>query len=145
MKRYRYSDGNTYTDNLTFAEARKFQRLQNGGTVTVMGDKRGHTAGPWQTGTRERGRFCVYAPQSNGRGICVMSNTQQVSPEMVAKYGEHGLNVEADANARLIAAAPEMLDALKQWEIILSADCDDGRTLTALRKLIAKAEGKTEG
>jgi len=42
----------------------------------------------------------------------------------------------------LIAAAPELLSAVKQWEIILSADCTDGRTLTAVRGLIAKAEGK---
>lgn len=102
----------------------------------------GHTPGPWQTGTYDRGRFCVYAPKSNGRGICVMQNTQRVTPEEVAKYGEHGLNLEADANARLIAAAPELLDAVKQWETFLSVDCTDGRTLTAVRALIAKAEGK---
>jgi hypothetical protein len=42
-----------------------------------------------------------------------MSNTQPVRPEEVAKYGEHGLNLEADANARLIAAAPELLETLE--------------------------------
>jgi hypothetical protein len=35
-KLYRYSDANTYTDNLTLAEAQKFQRLQNGGTIEPM-------------------------------------------------------------------------------------------------------------
>jgi len=40
-----------------------------------------------------------------------MSNTQPVRPDEVAKYGEHGLNLTADANARLIAAAPELLAA----------------------------------
>ena len=35
-KLHRYSDANTYTDNLTLAEARKFQKLQNGGTITPM-------------------------------------------------------------------------------------------------------------
>lgn len=35
-KRYRYSDGNTHTSNLSLAAAKKFQRLQNGGTVTLM-------------------------------------------------------------------------------------------------------------
>ena len=35
-KRYRYSDGNTFTDNLTLAEARRFKKLQNGGTITPM-------------------------------------------------------------------------------------------------------------
>ena len=40
-------------------------------------------------------------------------------------------------NARLIARAPAMLNALKQVEIILSADCTDGKLLKAIRKLIA--------
>lgn len=35
-RRYRYDDGNTHTDNLTLAEAQKFQRMQNGGTITPM-------------------------------------------------------------------------------------------------------------
>ena len=38
QRRYRYSDDNTYTDNLTLAQARKFQRLQNGGTVEPMSE-----------------------------------------------------------------------------------------------------------
>jgi hypothetical protein len=33
---YRYSDVNTYTDNLTLAQAQDFQRKQNGGTITPM-------------------------------------------------------------------------------------------------------------
>ena len=36
VKLYRYSDANTHTDGLTLAKARKFQRLQNGGTITPM-------------------------------------------------------------------------------------------------------------
>lgn len=33
---YRYSDGNTYTDGLMLVEAKKFQRQQNGGTITKI-------------------------------------------------------------------------------------------------------------
>jgi hypothetical protein len=40
-KRYRYSDGNTYTDNLTLKQAHRFRRLQNGGTITAMATARG--------------------------------------------------------------------------------------------------------
>lgn len=72
-----------------------------------------HTPGPWETGTPGRGRFCVYAPKTNGRGICVMSNTQSSwDASMVAKHGEHPANIEADANAALIASAPDMLNAI---------------------------------
>lgn len=35
-KLYRYSDGNTHTDDLTLAQAKRFQRLQNGGTIEVQ-------------------------------------------------------------------------------------------------------------
>ena len=33
---YRYSDGNTYTDNLTLRQAKRFRRLQNGGVIVAM-------------------------------------------------------------------------------------------------------------
>jgi hypothetical protein len=33
-RKYRYSDANTHTDNLTLDEAKEFQRLQNGGKIT---------------------------------------------------------------------------------------------------------------
>ena len=35
-RRYQYSDANTHTDGLTLRQAQRFQRLQNGGTVSVM-------------------------------------------------------------------------------------------------------------
>lgn len=59
---------------------------------------------------------------------------------------------EGEANARLIAAAPEMLEALKMaaWlihdEIGLSGarmDHEDTKTLDAIRSAIAKAEGRS--
>ena len=68
------------------------------------------TPGPWKVGTRERGRFVVYAGgNGHGRAVCVMSNTQKDSPE-------HPLNLTADANARLIALAPELVGAL-EWAL----------------------------
>jgi hypothetical protein len=40
VRLYRYSDVNTYTDNLTLAQAQDFQRKQNGGTITPMSEAR---------------------------------------------------------------------------------------------------------
>ena len=57
------------------------------------------------------------------------------------------------ANARLIAAAPEMLAILKKWAIRVDDSCEDSfvinRTMTALEAreinaAIAKAEGRAE-
>lgn len=70
-----------------------------------MTDQQQHTPGPWRTGVPGRGRFSVYSVSAHGRGICVMSNT-------VESPSDHELNLIADANARLIAAAPGMLAAL---------------------------------
>lgn len=36
VKRYRFSDGNTFTDDLTLAQAKKFKRLQGGGNISFM-------------------------------------------------------------------------------------------------------------
>lgn len=55
------------------------------------------------------------------------------------------LGQDAEANARLIAAAPELLAAVEQWEVMLAADCTDGKTLNAVRALIAKARGRGTG
>ena len=48
---------------------------------------------------------------------------------------------EIDANARLIAAAPEMLEALKAARVVVEAD-GARATLSIIDAAIAKAEGK---
>jgi hypothetical protein len=60
-----------------------------------------HTPGPWGVRKHEQG-FVVYYTDGE-----IRSNTAQCYDNTVAE--EHGT---AEANARLIAAAPRMLDAL---------------------------------
>lgn len=100
-----------------------------------------HTPGPWEVHTNigrksEMGVIADAAPFV----ICVISNAKQWP-------------IEADANARLIAAAPELLaacEALERW----SRDRDGGAYLEGLkwtkdiqdavcdaRAAIAKAKG----
>ncbi len=55
-----------------------------------------------------------------------MQNTQTISEWEREKYGEHELNLIADANARLIAAAPTMLSAL-QTALEVMGDTYDAR------------------
>jgi hypothetical protein len=72
-----------------------------------------------------------------------MSNTQHISPEEQAKYGDHELNLIADANAALIASAPELLDLCERALRALHED-DFPLLREDIRKGMAKAEGRAE-
>lgn len=77
----------------------------------------GHTPGPWAT---YRDQLSVGETHGHS-GIC----------EVWERHGGQGFE-----NARLIAAAPELLEAL---ECLLKADHDDVRAMA--RAAIAKARG----
>jgi hypothetical protein len=91
-----------------------------------------------------------------GYGIWIASQSAQIA----VVYGG-SVTVEADANARLIAAAPEMFEALEAYERLddAHANCDECEGLTQsegcekcfpladdarlkMRAAIAKAEGR---
>jgi hypothetical protein len=69
-----------------------------------------HTAGPWRT-------------TENSDSLSSGNFTVWHEGQMLATvWNHHGKN--ADANARLIVAAPRMLEALEAWEVF---DKDDSR------------------
>jgi hypothetical protein len=93
-----------------------------------------HTPGPWI-----REGLLVYALHHNGdfrKGIPVAVN--RFSTQVQACIGQGGTAEEAEANARLIAAAPELLEFLK----VLMEDQSAYPWHRAASTLIAKAEGK---
>lgn len=93
-----------------------------------MNEKTKHTPGPWR-----------YRLRGSGKGCDVLAGEgRQV--EVVA-YDVHGRTAEADA--ALIAAAPDLLDALRLAEEWLVSVGADGSPLTAVRAAIAKAEGRS--
>lgn len=92
----------------------------------------------------DRGRFCVYS-ERRGRGICVMSNTQKISAWEREKYGEHGDNLIAEANARLIAAAPDLLTACRATLAHMHDDETDAPTAAQLTEQLTRAIAKAEG
>jgi len=88
------------------------------------------TPGPWEISKWTK-RFAIEASSDNYRGLMCEVHREDFDPET------------AEANARLIAAAPEMLEMLKN----IAAGRYDGAPDTArmrARSIVAKATGGTE-
>jgi hypothetical protein len=106
-------------------------------SATPVKEPAKHTPGPWATDRDPDRRFLVYCNDATG--------------SLVARTGGNGFeyvntsDAEQEANARLIAAAPDLLAALKA----LVAKYGFGDTLPADHPLvgalatIAKAEGRS--
>ena len=98
-----------------------------------------HTAGPWMDSGHEikadgKGPLFVVTMARTGNERCVICRIEN-------SVSGRPLDDEDFANARLIAAAPELLEALKH---ILKYD-DDGLGLigaTLARAAVAKADGR---
>ena len=101
-----------------------------------------HTLGPWQIIKVYDGWIIEGRDTGHGLTICVSNEGRE---------GLSNRRPENEANARLIAAAPDMLTALREVEDFLDdrSDVDDGipndamRHLVEVRAAIAKAEGNS--
>ena len=98
-----------------------------------MAEQCKHTPAPWRYHKSEHDHdFIITGSNENGGSVLpILGRT-------------HNFPNNNEANARLIAAAPELLEALKQTlEAMESAafEIDDPRILIA-REAIAKAEGR---
>ena len=102
----------------------------------------GHTPGPW----RARGAV-VFGPDIDGDPYLVAGSNAFAGAHYSPKRDE------AEANARLIAAAPEMYEALKRSLAMMKLVAEDYsmggnyspkhiEILFSIRSAIAKAEGK---
>lgn len=105
-----------------------------------MGENVKHTPGPWSVGY-----------ENTGGGYTVMSGPLRVAHTSIQALacrpdGRPIFEEEAKANGYLVAAAPEMLDALRAAERELYQvppdDPEQERVLTTVRAAIAKAEGR---
>ena len=93
-----------------------------------------HTPGPWVAAEEDWHGLPITAADREGMvHIC-----------MVPTGFREPFEIEQQANARLIAAAPDMLAALREAERILSGlEIDEDCHFTAdIRAAIAKAEGR---
>lgn len=103
-----------------------------------------HTPGPWFWDSDHTWRkFNIRADRKDDRGlmehICTTNNLPQ---NILAKRDPE----QAGANARLIAAAPDLLEALKGAESLIAHKVPETNesigVLAMILKAIAKAEGK---
>ena len=110
------------------------QRNQN--STSPATPETGHTRGPWHVSKSGAGVLAVYAKRRQSP-VCVFGNlSDDLAPDFPT----------AEANARLIAAAPELLAALR-WIAEHGDTGAGGRPAyhdmrAHARAAIAKAEGK---
>lgn len=96
------------------------------------------TPGPWRV-SEKRGDLIDIRHENNEPGAMSLNLAQVVARQSWLR--------EAEANARLIAAAPELLEALQRCETVLSAiplEVCDVEDLLYARAAIAKATGETK-
>ena len=105
-----------------------------------------HTPGPWEEASFElEGLGDLALPQ---HGLCIIAGDE--SEELICNLYEHmGSHLEqftnAKANARLIAAAPELLEALQQmllWAPSGFAPQSKSEAMSMANDAIAKAIGE---
>ena len=99
-----------------------------------------HTPGPWEISLREMlDGWVIVADRDGGIVANVNTETGPNIPPLVSR------KMPAGANAALIAAAPELLAALKRMWLYFGVRCDgtprDWTEWREARDAIAKAEG----
>ena len=90
-----------------------------------------HTPGPWQVGEEAGSEMIIYAPD----GFAVASTV----------VFHRNYDQSRSANARLIAAAPELLESLQALETLFAPKARDSTAATWIdkaRAAIAKATGQ---
>jgi hypothetical protein len=104
-----------------------------------------HTPGPWALDDKTRAITwgdVSFSASFGAGGFVVASHTISTLPT----YQSDRLTPEHHANARLIAAAPELLEVLGALMVTIDAQIDAGlrwdpETVAAARAAIAKATG----
>jgi hypothetical protein len=86
-----------------------------------------HAPGPWIVGRDQDGNLLIESPDSAEQGIVATVNRAR-----------GGLRPDGEANARLIAAAPELLAALRVTVNLLD---NEGMAADKFKALLARIDG----
>lgn len=90
-----------------------------------------HTPGPWTITERNHGELDTWlAIERTGQDTHCGQHVAHI-----CQWGSK--DAESDANAKLIAAAPEMLDALKSCKVLLDNDTRGGEVFALYTKITA--------
>lgn len=100
-----------------------------------------HTPGPWYAD--QRGNIWRRDPSELYENGGAVAGDKPVATAHGGWYGENAIGYPVEANARLIAAAPCMLDALQAIEDFISGKLDAVEPFGIVRTAIAKATGAT--
>ena len=93
-----------------------------------------HTPGPWKWDWRAE----------NGIAHCgVFSEPNVGQAYAIARCPRYEARIQWEANARLIAAAPELLDALRGMRDLVKDSSGYSVIVKDLDKIIARAEGRS--
>jgi len=103
----------------------------------------GHTPGPWDNENKagDLAEF-MYITNMDGRRVCKIAGYGK-KPRYRSRQTDDILNEEDEANAQLIAAAPELLEVLQMIKRVTPITHLTGRCYSAMEKAIAKATGES--
>ncbi len=110
--------------------------------IIAEDDQQAHTPGPWLAAAKPSSVVgWPIVATGNGRSICSVTYVQHSKIDVPVE-GDRSFNSESKANAHLIAAAPEMYEALKAvWSYL--AFRDSGEPFKQVTDALAKAEGRS--
>jgi hypothetical protein len=107
-----------------------------------MKNKIEHTPGPWRLTTDYEEKLYIKGSNSSAPLAVVVPLPRGVLCRLCGKkIHSHCISNEGEANARLIAAAPELLAALEEMEIMVQDRAYSQIVIDRTRAAIAKAKG----